>query len=279
MITPKADRTMSHFPFESNTIGKALKITEKTLLSIVGAGGKTTLMYTLCSELARAGRCAVATTTTKILPPETGQCDLFIVEKDEGLLLAALKKSARPGSVICAASEMLPNGKLNGLSPDLVHKIAGIDAVDLLVVEADGAARRPLKAPNATEPVIPGRSKLVLAVVGYDAIGKTLSDEVVFRAAIASELTGLPMGAVITSEAVAKLITHPNGIAKGSPADSEILPFVNKVESKEDFDGARKLAELILRNADSRIWRVLAGSAKRNEAAVLAFRGNFAVKP
>lgn len=263
---------MPNFLHKFITIGEALKIPPKTIISVVGAGGKTTLMYTLCRELAMADRCPVATTTTKILPPEPGQCDKLIIEKNERLLLRALRESARPGYVVCVATEMLANGKLNGLSSELAHQIIDIDAVDVLVIEADGAARRPLKAPNATEPVIPERSKLIVAVVGFDALGQTLCEEVVFRAAIASELTGLPMGAKITCNAVAKLLTHSDGIAKGAPADSEVAPFINKVESKGDLEEAQKLAALTLRCADSRIRRVLAGSAMRNEAILLAAR-------
>lgn len=42
------------------------------MTALVGAGGKTTLMYALARRMADAGRRVVCTTTTKIFPPEDG---------------------------------------------------------------------------------------------------------------------------------------------------------------------------------------------------------------
>src|ERR1017187_6974379 len=49
------------------------------LISIVGAGGKTTTMYTLASELAERGNRVVTTTTTNIYFPRQGETDTLIV--------------------------------------------------------------------------------------------------------------------------------------------------------------------------------------------------------
>lgn len=43
---------------------------------------------------------------------------------------------------------------------------------DLVLVEADGSRRLPLKYPNATEPVVPEDTDLILAVTGLSALGK-----------------------------------------------------------------------------------------------------------
>jgi len=50
-----------------------------SLISLVGAGGKTTTMYTLASELAGKGMRVVTTTTTNIYFPGQGETDTLIV--------------------------------------------------------------------------------------------------------------------------------------------------------------------------------------------------------
>ena len=54
----------------------------------------------------------------------------------------------------------------------------------------------------------------------------------VFRPEIASALTGLPLGETVTSESVAVLVTHEQGLTKGSPAQARIVPFINKVDTE-----------------------------------------------
>ena len=43
------------------------------IISLVGAGGKTTLMYNLAKELTRQHSYAITTTTTKIWPPSPAE--------------------------------------------------------------------------------------------------------------------------------------------------------------------------------------------------------------
>ncbi len=45
---------------------------ERELITLVGAGGKTTLMFALARELLTGHKKIITTTTTKIYPPEPG---------------------------------------------------------------------------------------------------------------------------------------------------------------------------------------------------------------
>ena len=137
-----------------------------------------------------------------------------------------------------------------------------------VIVEADGAARRPLKAPNDTEPVIPDRTSLVVAVVGVDAAGSSLNEKEVFRASIAARLLGLPLGSALSTAAIATLITHRQGITKGSPENARIVPFVNKVDRDGGLTQGRELAREILAVGHPRIEYVLLGQACLAEPVV-----------
>jgi probable selenium-dependent hydroxylase accessory protein YqeC len=160
------------------------------------------------------------------------------------------------------ASEKLTSGKLNGISPELVSRLAKVNRLSYIIVEADGAARKSLKAPNPTEPVIPSNTSLVIPIVGLDALGSRLTEENVFRPQIVSKLLGLPLGEVISAESIATLMTHPQGIIKGSPDRARIVPFINKVDIDKDLAKARDLASKILAVKHPQIKQVVLGQAQ-----------------
>ncbi len=135
-------------------------------------------------------------------------------------------------------------------------------------MEADGAARKPLKAPNPTEPVIPPNTSLVIAVVGIDAVGKRLSKENVFRPEIVAKLTGIPLGERVSIEAIATLITHSLGITKGTPDRARIVPFINKMDLGISLSLAKSLASKILEARHPQIDRVILGQALLNPPVV-----------
>jgi probable selenium-dependent hydroxylase accessory protein YqeC len=246
----------------------ALDIRPGEVISLVGGGGKTSIMFALAKELASAGSCVVTTTTTKIFEPLPDETPLVIVAKDETELVSCFLKSVPRYRHITLASERLTSGKLAGISPELVEKLARMETVSHVIVEADGAAQRSLKAPNATEPVIPENTSLVIAVVGIDAVGGSLNEKEVFRAGIAAKLLGLPLGAALPLAAIATLVTHRQGITKGSPERARIVPFINKVDRDGGLMWGRELAREILAVGHPGIKYVLLGQARSAEPVV-----------
>ncbi|MDD5590391.1 MAG: selenium cofactor biosynthesis protein YqeC [Dehalococcoidales bacterium] len=247
---------------------EALQIRPGEVISLVGGGGKTSIMFALAEELALAGGCVVTTTTTKIFEPLLTESPLVIVEKDETELLSRFLRSVSYCCHVTLASERLASGKLAGIRPGLVEKLIGIKTVSHVIVEADGAARRPLKAPNDAEPVIPDRTSLVVAVVGVDAVGSSLNEKEVFRAGIAARLLGLPLGAALSNTAIATLVTHRQGITKGSPENARIVPFINKVDRDGGLSQGRELAREILAVGHPGIRHVLLGQVCLAEPVV-----------
>ena len=247
---------------------EALDIGPGEVISLVGGGGKTTLMFALARELVSRGNFVITTTTTKILEPSPAETPLLLVEADEKQMLRLLLHNVDNYQHITLASEKLSSGKLKGISPELVVKLAELNQVSYIIVEADGAARKSLKAPNPTEPVIPHNTSLVIPMVGIDAVGCRLTKENVFRPETVSKLLGLPLGEVVSAEAIALLITHPQGIIKGSPAQARIIPFINKVDLEEGLPKARELASKILAMGHPQIEQVILGQAKSPEPVV-----------
>jgi probable selenium-dependent hydroxylase accessory protein YqeC len=246
------------------TLKEALGIRPKEVVSLVGAGGKTALMFALARELTQEGKAVITSTTTKIFPPSPSETPCVFVSNHEDEIIDFVLKNAGPKGCITIGSELLTDSrKLKGVSPLLVSRLIEQPQVGHIVIEADGASQRPLKAPNPEyEPVIPSCTTMVIPLVGIDALGSKLSEEQVFRSEIASRLTGVPLGEVVTAETIARLILHPSGLATGSPAEARIIPFINKMDLSPDRSAARNLAQEIFDAKHPRIDRVVLGQAR-----------------
>jgi probable selenium-dependent hydroxylase accessory protein YqeC len=159
-----------------------------------------------------------------------------------------------------------PDGKLAGIRPSLVDALAAARVVEVIVVEADGSAGRPLKAAREGEPVWPSSSTHSVLVTGVDALGAPLDEAHVFRSALAAEITGLSPGAPVGEETAARLLLGPRGLAAGAPPRSRLLVFVNKVESPAQEASALALSQALLRAGGSRLARVVVGSLRDSRA-------------
>jgi probable selenium-dependent hydroxylase accessory protein YqeC len=221
-------------------------------------------MFCLAKELAALGHHLITTTTTKIREP--GGADtpfLSLGESHE----AILDKVHRFGH-ITVASHRVAGGKLQGISPRQADALWESGEMDYLIIEADGAAQRPLKAPESCEPVIPSCTGVVVGLVGADGFGARLTEEVVFRSAIFSRLTGIPFDAVITNEAISLAFTHTDGLLRGAPLSGRIVFFVNKVDLDDGLQKGTEFARVILDSGDSRIERVVLGHLQSDRPVV-----------
>ncbi|MBI4284553.1 MAG: putative selenium-dependent hydroxylase accessory protein YqeC [Chloroflexi bacterium] len=246
------------------TLKEALDISPGEVISLVGGGGKTTLMFALARELAESGL-VVTTTTTRIVKPTPEETPLLLVEPDEAKLVRLIQHNATRYRHITVAAEIRDGSKLKGISPKAVVSMASLKEIVYIISEADGSKRRPLKAPNATEPVISPNTSLVIVVLGMDAVDCPLTEEKVFRPEIAAGLLGLSMGATVTAESIARLVTHPAGIAKGSPPHARIIPFLNKVDLDHGLAKGRELARQILALRHPQINKVVLGQVQHAE--------------
>ena len=203
--------------------------------SVVGSGGKTSLIAALARELPGT---VVLTTTTHILPfPDVP----LLVSPSADEVAAALEASR----VICVGS----HGEKNKLvAPEL-----GIDTLaalaDHVLVEADGARRLPLKAHAAWEPVIPPCTARTILVLGALGLGRPVAEKV-HRPEVFCELAGCEPGDVATPELVARAA---NAEGFGDVA------LVNQADVAPD--AARELAVLLA--TPTLVGSVQAGWARR----------------
>jgi probable selenium-dependent hydroxylase accessory protein YqeC len=150
-------------------------VAETRIIALVGAGGKTALLYALARELQRKGRTVVTTTTTKIFPPTRSQSPCLILLTDDPALRTLPAQLLDVGHVTVGRSILFPVMKVEGVEEPIIELCK--KAADHVLVEADGAAGRPIKAPEEWEPVIPRGTDLVIHLVGLDCLGKPVADD------------------------------------------------------------------------------------------------------
>lgn len=254
------------------TLARALGLGEKGMVSLVGAGGKTSLIYALARELAMAGRKVLVTTTTHMLAPLAQEASATILSPDPDELLEELRGLSLRWSPIFAASHRDgEEGKMVGFSPEDVERIWGGGLLDWVLVEADGAARRPLKAPASHEPVVPQSSLWVVGLVGLDAVGKPLDEQWVFRCEIYARLSGLAMGEEVSPESVARTALHPEGLFRGTPRGASKILWLNKADLPEAEAAAHRILFSVTEKGWGDIDRAVIGSALSREPVVGCF--------
>jgi probable selenium-dependent hydroxylase accessory protein YqeC len=234
-----------------------LALGPRELIGLVGAGGKTTLMFALAEEFRVLDRRVITTTTTKIFPPASEESPRLLLGGPE-VFPSIEEDLIRYGHITWAAGRNAENKLFGGSPPDLAH-LWNRGWADYLIVEADGSARRPVKAPNQTEPLVPPESTCFISVFGLSALGQSLTSNWAFRPEIIARLTGLHPGDPFTAEALAALATHPWGGLKGWKPGMRALVFLNQMDSQPDANLLRHLAESILTKGQGRIERVLVG--------------------
>ncbi len=249
-------------------LSESLGLKTREVISLTGAGGKTTLMFRLAKELFLEGKRVVTTTTTKILEPASGETASLFIHLDEEELKQFVDQHLDEYRHITIARERIESGKLKGVSSNLVNDLWGLKEIDYIIIETDGAAGRPVKAPRKGEPVIPSNTTLVVAILGVDGVEMEVNEENVFQAERVSKLTGIPMGRKMTDEAMAILMNHPEGIFKGTPSSSRMIAFLNKVDIPNGVVKAKGIARKIIEKKHWQIERIVLGQL-RNEPPVV----------
>lgn len=209
------------------SLPERLGLARRELVSIVGAGGKSTILFALGRDLTAAGAWVILTTTTRVgadqpSEPICWSADVADVE-------AAVEAAVVDGLPVFVAAGRAP-GKIVGPSPEAIDRLFAEAPAEYVVVEADGAHRMAIKAPADHEPVIPGASTTVIVVASLAAIGHPIS-EVAHRPERVAGLIGAQPGDLLTLEGAAAVLLHPDGGLKGIPVTARVVMVMTRAGS------------------------------------------------
>ena len=177
------------------------------ILSFVGAGGKTTLLYALSEELAQMGYRVLVMTTTHMRKPEENFYEYHSLPE------------LKAGQVLTVGTTC-GDGKIR--MPDDVRMDVLCEKADVILVEADGSRRKPFKIPAEHEPVLLPETDLVIGVLGWNSVGQKIS-EVSHRPADVASFLQKNQEERMTVEDMRKASFDEGGICKNVKVPSCII--------------------------------------------------------
>jgi molybdenum cofactor cytidylyltransferase len=238
----------------------ALNVRRGDVIAFTGAGGKTSALFRLGSELLGAGWRVIATTTTRIAAAELDIVPGSLRISENNLRREAITRTLNQHGFVFLYTGISGDHVL-GLAPDQIAQLTDNVDSDVLLVEADGSRGLPFKAPYRHEPLIPDCASIVVPVVGFDALGELLDAAHVYNPQAMIERYGYAPNTRIKAPWLASVLRDPELGLKGVPDAARIVALINKVPgSSYARSRARGIARLALR--ESRIQAVAFGSVQ-----------------
>lgn len=210
---------------------EAFALSPGAIVAVVGGGGKTSLVHALAAEASSRGLSAVMASTTKFTRPP-GHKMPPLVETTDAAALETVRRRIHSGSVLALSGGEGTHARLTGFAPETIDALATLGS-GLIVVEADGAAHRPFKAPAEHEPVIPASASHVIVCVGLQVLGNGLDSARVHRPEIVADLAGAVIGDTVTADIVLGVLLHDLGGRKGVPNGARLSALLNGPSTRE----------------------------------------------
>ncbi|MDO5297401.1 MAG: selenium cofactor biosynthesis protein YqeC [bacterium] len=164
-------------------------------IAIIGSGGKTTLMNSLAQIC--PGRVLMTTTTHLAYPDSYPACSVShqrqsyagrFIPFDNLADFRQAWSALSPSSPLLTARLDSEKKHLLGLEPAEIDALSTLPQLDVLIAEADGSKRLPIKAHRPGEPVLFPSCNLGIAVIGMTAIGRQVCPGQVHRPELLQKL-------------------------------------------------------------------------------------------
>ena len=224
------------------------------VVCLVGAGGKKTTMYALAAI--HGGRVALSS-TAHMYRYDTECVDQVMTVAGEG--------DNRPGDgrVVAFAGPTDTAERVGGLTTEQLSAIWRSGRFTLLLIKADGARARWIKAPAAYEPLIPAFADTVIPVISARVIGRTLSSGIAHRGELVADVVGATLDEPLRPEHLARLLSSERG-ALQKVGDSLVVPLINMVDDEPTRRRAEAVAQAALA-ATTRFDRVVLASMRKRQ--------------
>ncbi|MEG1409968.1 MAG: selenium cofactor biosynthesis protein YqeC [Terrisporobacter sp.] len=278
----------------------AFEIKNKDIITIVGAGGKTSLMFS-ASSLLRIDFKVLVTTTTHIYVPDDKLYDEMIMlsdfennkisNKDENLnennedksfnekynkeKLDYIFRDNKRG-IYLVGNNIINNCKIKGLTFEQLDKV--IPYFDIVIIEGDGSKEKCIKGWNDSEPVIYPKTTKTIGVVDITSVGLDINEDNIHRLDRFLEIIKNDSHNKVYDSAenfkyslcdkvninhLKNMILNKNGLFKVSRG--ERILFINKVENINNKKNSLKLIESIKDKWSFNVDSFIYGSVREKE--------------
>lgn len=253
-------------------------LNKKEMLSIIGSGGKTSLLWLLAEECRQEK--TLVSTTTKIFLPPSSHYDFFLNSRALELI-----KPTKNGIYLGAELPEDPDGsslrhELDNphkeaftlkLSPLKLYEEFGWDILkkdfDKILLEADGARNRQLKAWREYEPTIASGTSLTIGLINISPLGQKISENNVHRVKEFLSLTDAKAGEEITLKHYVQAISSPQGLF--AKAKGRLVLFINGAKDRKNLNICRELIDKLPKSFSSTLEKAIAGCTRQKEFMVI----------
>lgn len=236
---------------ETKTLREAIQIMDEPVpvVSVTGAGGKTTTIHRLACEYVQENHAVVVMTTTHMMQEQHPWVCMVEDDRESESVRKKMQELLKVYNQLWIGSPAR-EGKMSQ-PPEWCIKYIFEKKVPVLI-EADGARRLPLKVPAGHEPVILPQTTHVLAVYGMDSIGRALG-ECCCRCELAEKMLGCDEGKKVTSEDIVFFAASEQGGRKGCPENAEYVVILNKADTEERRRRALEISRMLSHQGIHRI--------------------------
>ena len=229
----------------SKLIFKNVADAQNACIGILGGGGKTALLHALGDELAKSYQHVILSSLTKAGISSVHQVHLYPEFQDEENRELLLKNNP-----LYIMGERESEHKLIGVNDAMLATLYRNS--DLTLFECDGARKKPNKAHQPYDPLIPHFATHAIIVVGADAVGARIDGKMVHRPELFRELWDVSANFELTPAFIAKVLTSQYGYMQKVPPDVEVIYLVNKADSYPEQ--ALSLAQALSRLSKSSVF-------------------------
>lgn len=247
-------------------LSDALRIAPQQVAAFVGAGGKSSAIACIASEIASEFP-VIATTTTHLALSQRTLAKAHLVASSVAALKTLPDLLAEHRSVLVTGPVARDEPRwsaVEGAALKVLRRVAAATGAALLI-EADGARGLSLKAPGDREPAVPRFVDLVVPMAGLDVIGTSLDAGLVHHPERAAAMLWLGSGETLQASHISRILVDPAGGLKRVPPGAEVRVLLTKAEGPRLAAG-REVAEAVF--ASGAVRAVVLGSLPSAQPAV-----------
>ena len=250
------------------TLDECFGVSYKDCVTVIGTGGKTSLIKYLARKKRHLK--TLITTTTKMAPlnDEKRFYDYFWD-------YSFLEKNFPDPSLGITLTGIVDKdtGKLTSLPIDALEGL--VSYFDCVFIEGDGSRGLPLKAWRVYEPVVISSTTITVGVLPLWTLGMVISEKIIHCLPLFMNLVDAREGEVLTLDHLVKVITGENAKGLFASACGKRILFFNQVESYSSFLQVKELVSLLPEVFLSGLYKIIVGSVYEEKGAVLWECGRF----
>lgn len=236
---------------------ECLNIQGHQIVSLLGSGGKTSLMWYLARYYHKEK--ILISTTTKIGYPAPETYDFFATDNFTSL------KNAKSG--ITVAGALCHDGQKLMMPKDSSFR-ESFSYFDKVFLESDGSKQLPLKGWASFEPVILPETTVSIGLIPVSAVGKLVDEQTIHRLPLFLKCTNTKEGESISVQTIADVMTASNGLFAKTQGKSIVC--LNQVDSEEKLSQARQITSLLPKIwLENNLTKVIACNVQSKEGIVL----------